>query len=191
MEMMEKAEEAAEQEEQEGWRISRRIRGGNDDQPQNAFEEERKRGKRAKCTESSDHQPSGTERHGWTEPYKAIVIGQKQAAFGLLTRSFKTLQMPAVTEIYEGEPKAFERVVEMTEHEAKEMQPRCSSQARSHRKQKTACTKLNFQSQKTTRERIDEPQNDVRPDDYRRLVDCKHEARRENDRFTHGRRARG
>jgi hypothetical protein len=28
--------------------------------------------------------------------------------------------MPAVTEIYEGEPKSFERVVEMTEHEAKE-----------------------------------------------------------------------
>ena len=55
------------------------------------------------------------------KPYKAIVIGKKQAAFGLLiARSFKTLQLPAVTEIYEGEPKAFELVVEMTEKEAKE-----------------------------------------------------------------------
>ena len=55
------------------------------------------------------------------KPYKAIVIGKKQAALGLLiARSFKTLQLPAVTEIYEGEPKAFELVVEMTEKEAKE-----------------------------------------------------------------------
>ena len=49
------------------------------------------------------------------------MIGKKQAALGLLiARSFKTLQLPAVTEIYEGEPKAFELVVEMTEKEAKE-----------------------------------------------------------------------
>jgi hypothetical protein len=54
------------------------------------------------------------------KPYKAIVIGQRQAAFGMLiARSFKTLQMPAITEIYEGDPTAFNKLVELAQKDAK------------------------------------------------------------------------
>ena len=118
MEMMEKAEEAAEQEEQEGG------------ESQEESEEEttinrrmllKKKGKEQNAPNQATINQAEPNAMVGPKPYKAIVIGQKQAAFGLLiARSFKTLQMPAVTEIYEGEPKAFERVVEMTEHEAKE-----------------------------------------------------------------------
>jgi len=118
MEMMEKAEEADEQEEQEGG------------ESQEESEEEttinrrmllKKKGKEQNAPNQATINQAEPNAMVGPKPYKAIVIGQKQAAFGLLiARSFKTLQMPAVTEIYEGEPKAFERVVEMTEHEAKE-----------------------------------------------------------------------
>ena len=118
MEMMEKAEEADEQEEQEGG------------ESQEESEEEttinrrmllKKKGKEQNAPNQATINQAEPNAMVGPKPYKAIVIGQKQAAFGLLiARSFKTLQMPAVTEIYEGEPKSFERVVEMTEHEAKE-----------------------------------------------------------------------
>ena len=44
-------------------------------------------------------------------------------------------------------------------------------------------------SKDDARKRLDESENDVRSDDYRRLVNCEHEARREDNRFTLGRRA--
>ena len=115
METMEKAEEAAEQEES---------------QEESELETINRRMllKKKKDTENEAPAPDQTiinqaEPNALVgpKPYKAIVIGKKQAALGLLiARSFKTLQLPAVTEIYEGEPKAFELVVEMTEKEAKE-----------------------------------------------------------------------
>jgi hypothetical protein len=117
MEMMEKAEEAAEQEEQEGGESQEE----SDETTINRRMLLKKKGKEQNAPNQATINQAEPNAMVGPKPYKAIVIGQKQAAFGLLiARSFKTLQMPAVTEIYEGEPKSFERVVEMTEHEAKE-----------------------------------------------------------------------
>ena len=114
METMEKAEEAAEQEESqeesELETINRRMLLKKKDTEKEAPAPDQ--------TIINQAEPNALVG---PKPYKAIVIGKKQAALGLLiARSFKTLQLPAVTEIYEGEPKAFELVVEMTEKEAKE-----------------------------------------------------------------------
>ena len=121
MEMMEKAEEAAEQEEQEGGESQEESEEETTINRRMLLKKKGKEGKEQNAPNQATINQAEPNAMVGPKPYKAIVIGQKQAAFGLLiARSFKTLQMPAVTEIYEGEPKAFERVVEMTEHEAKE-----------------------------------------------------------------------
>ena len=120
-EMMEKAEEAAEQEEQEGGESQEESEEETTINRRMLLKKKGKRGKEQNAPNQATINQAEPNAMVGPKPYKAIVIGQKQAAFGLLiARSFKTLQMPAVTEIYEGEPKAFERVVEMTEQEAKE-----------------------------------------------------------------------
>ena len=120
-EMMEKAEEAAEQEEQEGGESQEESEEETTINRRMLLKKKGKEGKEQNAPNQATINQAEPNAMVGPKPYKAIVIGQKQAAFGLLiARSFKTLQMPAVTEIYEGEPKAFERVVEMTEHEAKE-----------------------------------------------------------------------
>jgi len=119
MEMMEKAEEAAERQQEEG--EGEGEEGESEETTINRRMLLKKKGKEEKAPNQATIKQAEPNAMVGPKPYKAIVIGQKQAAFGLLiARSFKTLQMPAVTEIYEGEPKAFERVVEMTEKEAKE-----------------------------------------------------------------------
>ena len=115
METMEKAEEAGEQEESqeesELETINRRM----------LLKKKKDKEKEAPAPDQTIINQAEPNALVGPKPYKAIVIGKKQAALGLLiARSFKTLQLPAVTEIYEGEPKAFELVVEMTEKEAKE-----------------------------------------------------------------------
>ena len=121
MEMMEKAEEAAEQEEQEGGESQEESEEETTINRRMLLKKKGKEGKEQNAPNQATINQAEPNAMVGPKPYKAIVIGQKQAAFGLLiARSFKTLQMPAVTEIYEGEPESFERVVEMTEHEAKE-----------------------------------------------------------------------
>jgi len=121
MELMEKAEEAAEQEEQEGGESQEESEEETTINRRMLLKKKGKEGKEQNAPNQATINQAEPNAMVGPKPYKAIVIGQKQAAFGLLiARSFKTLQMPAVTEIYEGEPKSFERVVEMTEHEAKE-----------------------------------------------------------------------